>query len=156
MNATDEKHGSWVDYLALGLAFLAAVISFWGAFATYAYEGQVPNTPLWPLPGLILSEWVLLGLVGFILAYLCTRGASGWWLRAAWIITGTFIPLIVLGAFSIGAIVLVAFLLLAIATSIYSIRRNGKLLESFGFLMLGSIVNLGILSVIITLSNQNL
>ncbi len=155
MSSTSEDRGAWIDYLALGFALLAAVISFWGAFQTYTFEGQIPDNNLWPLPGLILSEWVLLGVIGFFLAYLCTRGTSKRWLRAAWTITGTFIPLIVLGALSIGGVVLVSFVMLVISTTVYTLRKHGKWLESFGFLMVGSIFNLCILWVIITLSNSN-
>ncbi len=155
MDSVREDHGSWIDYLALLFALLAAAVSFGGAFQTYTFEGQIPDNPLWPLPGLILSEWVLLGVIGFFVAFLCTRSTNALWLKAAWIITGTFIPLIILGAFSIGIVVLIAFGLLVISTSVYTLRKHGKWLESFGYLMAGSLVNLAILWVIITVSNSN-
>jgi hypothetical protein len=57
---------------------------------------------------------------------------------------GAFIPLIILG-FSIGLIVMIAFFFEVISTFIIAIRYRFKWLESFGYLILGSISNLLIL-----------
>jgi hypothetical protein len=147
----DNQRRSWLDFLALALSFFGAIISFWGAFVTYLTQAQIPEASLWTLPGLVLVDWVLLGLVGFITTYFCFRQTSAKWLHVAWFITGTFIPLIILGAVSIGAGVLIAFLLFVVSTIILTIRQRGRLLASFGLLMLGSICNLGILLILITL-----
>lgn len=155
MNGKVERRSSWLDFLALVLSFIGAIISFWGALVTYFSQAHIPEASLWPLPGLVLMDWVLLGLVGFISVYLCFRGGSPRWLHVTWFITGTLIPLIILGAFSIGSGVLIAFLLFVVSTIILTIRQRGKLLASFGRLMLGSICNLGILLIIITLGNLN-
>jgi hypothetical protein len=155
MNNTDRRQFSWVDLLALGFAFFGSVVSFWGALVTYFTQAQIPGASVWPLPGLVLLDWVLLGLAGFITTYLCFRQGSAKWLRLAWLFTGTLIPLIILGAFSIGLAVLIAFLLFVISTISFGVRKNSKLLESFGLLMLGAIVNLGVLAIIIALGNSN-
>lgn len=150
-----EQPRSWLDFVAVIFAFAGAVVSFGGAFSLYAEQVQFAVAPLWPLPGLILLEWVVLGVVGFLSAYLSFRRLPGRWVRVSWFITGTFIPMIVIGAFSIGPFVLIAFLLFVISTIILAIRRDSKWLESFGMLMLGAILNLLLLYIVITLANIN-
>jgi hypothetical protein len=137
----------------LVLSFFGAIVSFLGALSTYSSQAQIPEAPLWLLPGMVLLDWVLLGAIGLLTAFFSFRHVSAKWVQAAWFITGTFIPLIILGAFSIGLGVLVAFFLFVVSTIILSIRRRGKWLLSFGLLMLGSICNLGILLIMITLGN---
>jgi hypothetical protein len=155
MNKEDGRRNSWSGILALILAFFGAIVSFWGALVTYVSQAQNPEASLWPLPGLVLINWVFLGLMAFITAYLSFRQRSTKWVRLAWLITGMLIPLIVLGAFSIGLAVLVAFLLFVFSTIILAVRQESKWLESFVLLMFGAIVNLGILWIIIILGNQS-
>ena len=150
-----ERRSSWIDFLAVVFSFFGALISIGGALLVFSSQAQIGMSQLWPLPGLVLIDWALLGLIGFIAAYLCFKGVSAKWLHVAWFITGTFIPLIILGAFSIGAGVLIVFLLFVVSTIILTIRRRGRLLASFGLLLLGSICNLGILFILITLGNQS-
>lgn len=145
---------SWLDYLALGIAFFAVIVAFYGALLTYSTQAQIPEASLWPLPGLVLVDWVFLALTGFIVTYFCFRQSSTKWLYAAWFITGTFIPLSILGALSIGSIVLITLLMFVVTTIFYTIRRGGKLLLIFGLLMLGSLCNLGVLSLLIAIGNK--
>src|SRR4030042_2594271 len=152
MDKIEQRQRSWLDLLAMVLAFFTAIISFLGALATYLTQAQIPEAPLWPLPGLVLVDWVLLGSIGFFAVFLCFRHTSVKWLLLAWFITGALIPLIILGAFSIGLAVLIAFFLFVISTIILTIRQKGKWINSFAWLLLGSICNLGILFIIITLS----
>lgn len=157
-NQVDKKEGqrsSWLDFLAFVLSFLGAIVSIGGALSITSSQAQIPGAPLWLLPGFILLDWALLGLIGFLSAYLSFRQLSTKWLQVAWFITGAFIPLIVLGVFSIGLFVLIAFLLFVISTILLAIRRRVKWLESFGLLMLGAICNLGLLLIIITLGNRS-
>jgi hypothetical protein len=144
----DDQQGSWLDIISL-------VLSFSGAILTYLTQAQNPEASLWPLPGLVLIDWVLIGLVGFSTTYFYFRRISTKWLHVAWLITGMFIPLIILGAFSIGAGVLIAFIMFVVSTIMITIRQRGKLLASFGLLMVGSICNLGVLLILITLSYQS-
>ena len=146
----------WLKLTIQVCSVLAMVISLGAATAIYSTEAQNGITPLWPLPGLVLLDWALVGIIGFMSTYLVLQGVKGKWLRAAWIITGTFIPLIILGAFSIGFFVLVAFILYVISTIILTVQRKPKWLLSFGMLMLGSIINLGLLLIMITLGNPSL
>ncbi|NJD58308.1 MAG: hypothetical protein C3F13_03015 [Anaerolineales bacterium] len=154
MNTDLRPKRPWPDLIALLLAFSAAVITFFGAVLTYLSQAQIGSAPLWPLPGLVLVDWTLLGTIGFVTAFSCLRMKTAGWFRTTWIITGTFIPIAILGAFSIGMVVMLTFLLFVFSTVIIAIRYQAKWLESFGMLMLGSIGNLAILMAIITLSNQ--
>jgi len=149
----EEQRSSWLDFVALALAFFGAIVSLGGALSIYSSQAPIAETPLWPLPGFVLLDWALLGLIGFLPAYLSFRHLSSKWRLVAWFITGALIPLIVLGALSIGSIVLISFLFFVISTIILSIRKKAKWLESIGILMLGAICNLGLLLIIITLGN---
>lgn len=140
-----------MDFIALLLAFLGSAASIAGALAIYSSQAQFAETSLWPLPGLILFLWGMLGLLGFIAAYLIFRAASLRGLRTLIFITGMFIPLIIIGALSIGTLVAIGFLFFLISTLILAIRKKAKLLESIGLFMLGAICNLGLLFIIITL-----
>jgi hypothetical protein len=153
MSTNGEIKQSKVDLLALVLAFLGAIVSFLGAVAIYSSAAQVSGTPLWPLPGLVLVDWMLIGAISFIATFFSLRKKSAGWLKLIWFMTGTFIPVIVLGAFTIGVLVLIAFFFMVISTFIIAIRQESKWLTSFGYLMLGSIINLGILAVILFLSS---
>jgi hypothetical protein len=153
MSTNGEIKQSKVDLLALVLAFLGAIVSFLGVVAIYSSAAQVSGTPLWPLPGLVLVDWMLIGAISFIATFFCLRKRSAGWLKLIWFMTGTFIPVIILGAFTIGVLVLVAFFFMVISTFIIAIRQESKWLTSFGYLMLGSIINLGILAVILFLSS---
>jgi hypothetical protein len=153
VSKNEEQRSSW-DFIAMLLAFLGAIVSFVGAIFTFSSQAQTPAASVWPLPGLVLLDGVLLGSIGFLTAFFSFRHGSTIWVSVAWFITGTFIPLIILGAFSIGLAVLVAFLLLVISTIIFAIRQKGNWLTSFGLVMLGSICNLGVLMLMLTLGTQ--
>jgi hypothetical protein len=75
------------------------------------------------------------------------------WQRALWATLGTFIPLMILGAFSIGTAVFLVFVLFLISAVIFSIRQRAMWLVNIGFLMLGGVGNLTLLLIIIGLSN---
>jgi hypothetical protein len=134
-----------VDLLAMFLSFLAAIVSISGAIFTYLSQAQIPEATLWPMPGLVLVDWLLIGVISFVVVSISLRRKTVGWLRMTWLMTGAFIPLIILGALSIGLLVLIAFFFAVISTFIIAIRYRFKWLESFGFLILGSISNLLIL-----------
>jgi len=151
LDKKDEQRRSWLDFVALALSFFGGIASVWGASATYSSQAQIPEVRLWPLPGLILLYWALLGLIGLVTAYLSFRQIDVIWLKVTWFITGTFVPLIILGAFSIGMCVLVVEFLFMISMIILTLQQRVKWLGSFGFWMLGAFCNLVILLIIITL-----
>jgi hypothetical protein len=149
VSTNSERRQPWVDLLALVLSFLASIVTLWGAISTYVSQAQIPETSLWPLPGLVLVDWLHVGVSGFIAAFFSLRRRTVWWHRMTWLLTGAFIPLFILGALSIGPLVLIAFFLALISTFIITIRLRWKWLESIGYLLLGSIINLAILALTI-------
>jgi hypothetical protein len=155
LDKKDDLRRSWLDFIALTLSFLGAIVSIGGAIIIYSSQAQDGMSPLWPLPGLVLLDWALLGLIGFLGAYLSFRQLSAKWLQVTWFITGAFMPLIVLGAFSIGLFVLIGFLLFVTSTILLAIRKRAKWLESFSLLMLGAICNLVLLLITITLGKPS-
>jgi hypothetical protein len=144
MSANTESRRNWVDLLAMFLSFLVAIISLSGAIFTYLSQAQIPEATLWPMPGLVLVDWLLIGVISFVVVSISLRRKTVGWLRMTWLMAGAFIPLIILG-FSIGLIVMIAFFFEVISTFIIAIRYRFKWLESFGYLILGSISNLLIL-----------
>lgn len=151
VNIEQKQRSGWLDFIALLLAFFGSVASIAGALALYSSQAQFSEVSLWPLPGLYLVVWGMLGLLGFIAAYLTFRVSSLKWLLTLIFITGMFIPLIILGALSIGTLVAIGFLFFVISTLILAIRKKASLLESLSLFLLGAICNLGLLLIIITL-----
>lgn len=152
MDNDNKGRISKADFIGLVAAFIGAIISIIGAIWIYSSMVQFGVSPLWPLPGLALADWALMGLLGFVAAYFVFRNVSVRWQQATWFISGAFIPLVILGAFSIGPFVLISFVLFMVSSLVLAVQRNPKWLENFGLLMLGAIINLIILFIIITLS----
>ncbi len=155
LNSEAKPGYSWIDFALLGLLFIGGVGSVAGAIAIYAEQAQFAGASLWPLPGMVLLLWAALGIFGFVAGLFTVQQSSVHWLQALTFITGMFIPLVILGAFSIGTLVLIAFLFFLASAVIISLRKKAKFLESFGLLMLGAVLNLGLLYVVITLGNPN-
>jgi hypothetical protein len=153
MENPEPYQPGWVDYLALGFSFFAVMLTVWAVLVFASYQTGIPGETLWPLPGLVLMLWVLLAIVGFVSAYLCMKRLTVKWQRALWAILGTFIPLMILGAFSIGTLVFLVFMLFLISNLILSIRQRAMWLVNLGFLLLGGVGNLTLLLIIISLSN---
>ena len=153
MDQPESFQPNWVDYLALGFPFFALVFSIWAVISVASVQKQISTESLWPLPGLVLLLWILLASFGFISAYLCMIRISIKWQQALWAISGTFIPLMILGALSIGIAVFLVFILFIISAIILSVRQRAKWLKSLGFLLLGGVSNLILLLLIIALSN---
>ncbi len=156
MAETERRKRSWRNLLVLLIAFTGAIVSFAGALYTYGSQAQIPGNSLWPLPGFVLIDWIVAGSLGFIATFFCLRKASRRWLRWDWVFTGSFIPLIILGAFSIGPLVLISFLLFLVPAAILTLGVKTDWAADFGLLMVGSIINLAILMGIITASGQAL
>jgi len=148
-----EKQSQWVDVIAIFLSSIGALASTVGAGLIGLSQMQATGETLWPLPGLVLLDWLIIGLAGIVGAFLTIRSTDTKWLRAIWLIAGSFVPLIILGAFSIGLYVAITYVLFTISDLILSFRRHVKWLECFGVFMIGLLVNLGVLLIIINLGN---
>jgi hypothetical protein len=148
-----EAQGRWVDIVALFLSAIGALAAIAGAVLIGFSQAQAGGSTVWPLPGLVLLDWAILGAAGACIAFLTAQSMSVKWVNAYWLITGAFIPLIILGILSIGLYVLITYVLYLISAIILSVRRHPKWLNCFGIFMLGVLGNLGILLLFISLGN---
>jgi len=101
-----------------------------------------------------LMDWAILGVLGFLAAYLGTKPLPGYWTKAAWFVAGALIPLMVLGALSIGPLVLLTLVFLTASAVLESIHNQQSMLAALGLLAMGLILNLGLLLVLIAIGGN--
>ncbi|MCC6168588.1 MAG: hypothetical protein IT329_15310 [Caldilineaceae bacterium] len=137
-------------------AVLGALVCLVGAALVAAEQASIGGTPgaadwlsLWPLPGLALLEWGLLGLAVFV-GVLSGRPAL---LTLAWAACGALAALVILGAFSIGPAVLLALIFLTAAVVMASVRRERNLFGDAGIFLLGTLANFALFALLLLLEN---
>ncbi len=133
------------------LGALGAGIALVGALGIGASQLGFPSASIWPNPGLVLLDWAVLGLLGFVGLI-----AEGSWKRTfdladTWFVVGALIPLMVIGAFTIGPFVLISLLAFFVAVLLASAQTQGSWLRYGRALLIGGITNLAILYLFITL-----
>ncbi len=139
----------WLYFASLVLAFVGAVIALIGSGLVFADQAQIPESRIWPLPGLIFFDWAIIGILGFLGAWLSDKPNGSTWLKVIWFVVGALIPLVILGAFSIGLFVLFTLLFFLASAVILTIQMKGEALGHIELFMVGVICNLGILLVLI-------
>jgi hypothetical protein len=143
----------WPEVLAIILSLCGAYISDSGAIHVYISQVSRFDMPMWPLPGLFLVYWAMLGVINLIFTFLIARNALNNYLYTSWLINGAFIPLIILGALSIGSAVLLGFVFFLLSSILQSVHKKVKLITSLGRFALGIIVSAGVSAIMITLGN---
>jgi hypothetical protein len=138
------------------LVSLAAVMSILGAAAIWSSEASIQSSALWPLPALVLFNWAGLGFLGALAVYLAEKSDRNWLLGIPWAITGALLPMVVLGVFSIGPLVLVSALLFLVASAVVTLRRQRSFLHGLGLLLVGSVGNVALLFLLIAIGNPGL
>jgi hypothetical protein len=131
--------------LSAGVALVGG-IGFAAQQASFASPGSI-----WPLPGLVLLDWAALGVIGFIGILLAENPRNLPWFEGSWFAVGAFLPLVVLGAFSIGPFVFLSLLTLLIAAILTSLQLKISPLPRLKFLLIGTLANLGLLLGVILL-----
>jgi hypothetical protein len=131
--------------LSVGISLVGAI-----AFATQqATLNSAPGVSIWPLPGLVLLDWAAFGVVGFTGILLAEEGvapqARPSRFGASWFAIGAFLPLVVLGALSIGPYVFLSLVTLLIAAVLASMQLKLSLLPRLKFLLIGMVANLVLL-----------
>ena len=129
-------------------AALSAAISLGGGIGFAAQQAGLASAPgesIWPLPGLVLLEWAAFGVIGLMGILLAENPHALSWLSASWFVLGAFLPLVILGALSIGPYVLLSLIALLIATLLTSWQLKISSLPRLKFLLIGMIANLGLL-----------
>ncbi len=128
---------------------IGGVISIWIPQAA----DNPPGFSLWPLPALMVIEVVLLGVLGFLGIALEPQQLSTRWGFLVWIACGGLLGLGILGAMGFSVIVFLAAPALAFggAAILADIRRKRKMLPDLGVLVVSSIANFGLFSLIASL-----
>jgi hypothetical protein len=129
-------------------AGLCAAISLSGGIGFAAQQAawaSAPGESIWPLPGLVLLEWAAFGVIGFMGILLAENPHNRSWLSAPWFVIGAFLPLVILGALSIGPFVFLSLVALLIAALLTSWQLKASLLPRLKFLLIGTVANLGLL-----------
>jgi len=106
---------------------------------------------MWPLPGLVLLDWALLGLLGMAGVALAGRGHPYRGAGAAWAASGGLLPLMILGGFSIGPVVALSELAILGAAILIFVRSRRGIIPSLGVFTAGAIANLTVLFLLISL-----
>jgi hypothetical protein len=129
-------------------AALSAAVALGGGIGFAAQQAGLVSAPgesIWPLPGLVLLEWAALGVIGFMGILLAENPHNLPWFGASWFIIGAFLPLVILGALSIGPYVLLSLVALLIAAVLTSLQLKISPLPHLKFLLIGIITNFGLL-----------
>lgn len=132
-------------YSSILLAMCGAVF----ALLTAVIVIQDQGLELRPLPGFILLDCMLLGILGFLGVFFSNKPNGSTWLKVTWFVVGALLPLVILGAFSIGLFVLFSMLFFLAAATILTIQSKGDRLQNIGVIILGVIGNLAIALLII-------
>jgi hypothetical protein len=137
------------------LAALSAAIALGGGIGFAAQQAGLASAPgetIWPLPGLVLLEWAAFGVVGFMGILLTENPSNLSWFSASWFVIGAFLPLVVLGALSIGPFVFLSLVALLIAAVLTCLQLKISLLPRLKYLLIGIVANLGLLLGLILLA----
>ncbi len=154
MDQITERRIPRADFIGLAAGVIGAIISIVGAIWVYVTQAAGGTSPMWPLPGLALLDWAVLGIFVFIATYMVFRWSSIGWQQSTWFLAGALIPLTVLGAFSIGPFVLITLLLLVISIVLLALCRKPRWLPSILAFFIGGIINLAFLYIVIALVNR--
>jgi hypothetical protein len=134
---------------------LSAAIALGGGIGFAAQQAAwatAPGESIWPLPGLVLLEWAAFGVIGFMGILLAENPHNLPWLSASWFVLGAFLPLVVLGALSIGPFVFLSLGALLIAAALTSVQLKISPLPLIKFLLIGIVANFGLLLGLILLA----
>lgn len=140
--------------ILLSSAVLGAMLATGAAGEVLIHEFDVSGSSIFPMPFLVLFEWVFLGISGVVYVVLTELRSDMDHLKWTWVIIGAYVPLIFLSALSIGPIVLISGVLLLAPTLIISFRNRSNFMRYSVFFGIGAIGNLVLLFALITFSNN--
>jgi hypothetical protein len=136
------------------LGALGAGIALAGALGIAASQGTSPGDSIWPLPGLVLLDWAVLGVSGFVGLISADTGKIK--IELTWFTVGALLPLIFLGALSIGPLVLLSWIAFFVAVTLASAKNKANRLGYWKYLLAGIVANLALLFVLITVGQAPL
>lgn len=121
--------------LAFTGAFICAVVS-----VLFTASQASAGAGLWPLPGLVFIELILLGQLGLLAAAREAGTANQAWGYVPWGVTGVLTSLVILGGFSIGPLLLPAALCFLMVSLISLPRWKVRTLPSASLAVLTALV----------------
>lgn len=130
------KIAAWVS------AGLGALICILGAALIMGSQAIPAEEAIFPLPGLILIDWAVIGVLGFISTIAAFDPQHPHFVRGVWIMAGALLPLMILGALSIGPLVLASLLCFLASAILVVVQIRIRLLSNLGYLFVGAIGNL--------------
>jgi hypothetical protein len=142
-----QRMTEWILVVLGALLCIVGAIGFWQA------QLASPAASIWPLPALVLIEWMLLGLLGVIAAIGDRQAARSWWTTLRWAVCGALFGLLIVGIFSIGPLVLFAALAFLGAVMLADRHYQRNLTVPLGVLTAGIVGNVGILVMLISLAH---
>jgi hypothetical protein len=142
-----QRMVEWILVVLGALLCIAGATGFWQA------QLSSPAASIWPLPALVLIEWMLLGLVGLIAAIGDRQAARSWWTTMRWVVCGALFGLLIVGVFSIGPLVLFAALAFLGAIMLAERHYQRNLTVPLGVLTTSTVGNVGILVTLISLAH---
>lgn len=131
------------------LGALGAGIALAGALGIAASQANSSGASIWPLPGLVLLDWAFLGVAGFI--GLIPFNPGKFKIGLSWFVIGALLPLIFLGALSIGPLVLLSWIAFLVAVLLATAQNKASWFGSWKHLLAGIVANLALLLVLISL-----
>jgi len=134
------------------LVVLGALLCLGGAIGVWLAQHSMPAASLWPLPALVLLEWMLLGILGMIAAFGDHRLKHSRWRSVRWLVCGALFGLLILGVFSIGPLVLLAALAFLAAVMLAEPEHKRSLTVPVGLLTAGTLGNVSLLLLLLSLA----
>jgi uncharacterized membrane protein HdeD (DUF308 family) len=138
--------------LERSLVVAGALLCIGGAIGFWQAQLSSPTGALWPLPALVLIEWMLLGVVGAIAAFRDHQSDRSRWATLRWVICGGLFGLSILGVFSIGPLVLCAALTF-LGAAMLADQRYHRRLRRVGVLIAGTVGNMAVLLLLVGLAH---
>ena len=131
---------------------LAAVgVSICVGAALVVWRSQSYNQ--WPFPALYLIEIVALGMAGFIGLITRAKGAVCWD-SVPWGVAGALLAFVILGAWTIGPLLLPAMLVFLIAATVADMGPNPRWIHHLGICMIAGVSQASLMFVVILLRSR--
>jgi hypothetical protein len=127
-----------VRSIELVLAFAGALICS-GVAVLFGLSQASVGAGLWPLPGLVFLEVIVLGQLGLLAAARQAGEGRSSWGYVPWAVSGGLAALVVLGGFTIGPYLLPAALCFLIASMIGAKRWNAQPLTAVAVAALAAV-----------------
>jgi hypothetical protein len=143
MSDTSKSTIQQISRLVESLLVIIGVIVCLGVAAVIGSQ----QSPLWPVPGFYLIEFILISIIGaanqLVMANTFALSKAFRWLSSKviiWIIIGILLPFVVFGGFSIGLFVLPALLAFLLAGIISDWRSTSKIFVHIGIAVISAVI----------------